>query len=162
VLRWNNTLTVINNPAENGGYQFTSYQWYLNQNPVSNKQSFSAGIDGATFRPSDIWHVELTALNVQGTLRSCQSNIALQNAELKVQPNPVDKGNLLWFETDADTDLLEGAEIEVYNTFGVRVDIIPVQGRQTSIESDRFKTGVYILVLKGKGGFRQETKLVVR
>lgn len=26
--RWNNTLAAVNNPDNNGGYNFTSYKWY--------------------------------------------------------------------------------------------------------------------------------------
>jgi hypothetical protein len=82
--------------------------------------------------------------------------------EMKVYPNPVDRGHLIWFEVDADLDFLEGAKIEVYNTLGARMDVIRVQGRRTAIESSRFKPGMYILVLSTKNGFRQEVKLVVK
>jgi hypothetical protein len=104
--------------------------------------------------PTDIMGV-IAPKTDPGALRPHQSSI-----ELKTYPNPVLKGNLVWVEVD--TDLLEGAKIEVYSISGFRVDIISVQGRQTAIETGRFKSGMYILVFRGKGGFRQEIKLVVK
>jgi hypothetical protein len=45
-MRWNNTLTVINNPANNGGYRFTSYKWYRNNEKISEQQSWSVNDNG--------------------------------------------------------------------------------------------------------------------
>jgi hypothetical protein len=104
--------------------------------------------------PTDVTGVIAPRSGVEHTYQS--------RIEMKVYPNPVDRGNLIWLEVDADTDFLEGTEIDVYNSFGVRVDVIRVQGRQTAIESSRLKPGLYIVVFRGKNGFRQETKLIVK
>jgi CxxC motif-containing protein len=45
-IRWNNTLTVINNPANNGGYTFTRHKWSRNGGKIGTDQSWSAGKDG--------------------------------------------------------------------------------------------------------------------
>ncbi len=55
--RWNNTLTVINNPENNGGFSFTSYKWYRNGEEIGTGQSWSAGADGKELNPSDLYQV---------------------------------------------------------------------------------------------------------
>lgn len=90
VTRWNNTLTVINNPAENGGYSFTSYQWYRNGEPLSAGQSWSAGSQGEALNNTDKFYVALTAEGISGKLQTCESSVGSRPSSLlKVYPNPV-------------------------------------------------------------------------
>jgi hypothetical protein len=168
VMRWDNTLAVINNPDQNGGFSFTSYRWFRNGTELieyTNRQWYSAGpTDGFPLNSSDEWRVEFTANNIQSPLRSCETRVTLQPhvPTLKAYPNPVFAGTQLWFETDADDSLLEGAKIEVFNINGLRVDTIPLQGNRTAINSSRYAPGVYILVLTGRNEFRQEVKITVK
>jgi hypothetical protein len=161
IMRWNNTLTVVNNPANNGGYTFTSYKWYRNGQEISTEQSWSAGAHGEKLNPADVFHVELTAEGITGILRSCDGRITLKSMEIKAWPNPVSKGETLYVEADVDEELLQGAVIEVYNISGNRIDRLNVQGRLTPV-SIKYASGAHFFVLIGKDGFRKELKIVVQ
>jgi hypothetical protein len=160
-MRWNNTLTVINNPDNNGGFRFTSYKWYRNGQPVATDQSWSAGANGQPINPNDVFYVEVTAVGINGTIRSCQSTVALRSLQVAAYPNPVSTGQMLNVETDVDEDLLQGATIDVYNLTGARVAQFKVQGRLTTIPVN-YASGMYIFVLTGKDGLRKDIKVVVQ
>jgi hypothetical protein len=78
IMRWNNTLTVINNPANNGGYTFNSFKWFRNGVQFSTGQSISAGPNGELLNPADVYYVEVTAIGVAGVIRSCATTVTLQ------------------------------------------------------------------------------------
>jgi hypothetical protein len=161
-VRWNNTLTVKNNPSENGGYTFkpNSYKWYRNGVLISEgSQSWSAGSDGEPLNESDVYHVQVETSD--GTiLTTCASNLLLKSMRILAYPNPVIPGRTLYVDADVDEDLLTNAVIEVYNVMGNRVDRFNVQGRITTIDVN-YGTGVYLFVLRGKDGFNKELKIIV-
>jgi hypothetical protein len=160
-MRWNNTLTVINNPANNGGYYFTSYKWYRNGQEIGTDQSWSAGKDGEKLNPADVYSVAVTARGITGEMRSCESSVALRSTEVKAWPNPVSQGQTLYVEAGIDGEWLKDAVIEVYNAFGNRVEQMKVQGRITPVDV-RYSTGVHLFKLTGKDGFIQTLKVVIQ
>ncbi|MDR0712766.1 MAG: T9SS type A sorting domain-containing protein, partial [Bacteroidales bacterium] len=160
-MRWDNTLTVINNPANNGGYTFTSYRWFRNGQEIASGQSWSAGKDGEKLNPSDVYYVTVTAEGITGEIRSCESNVSLRSAKLRAHPNPVSQGQTLYVEADIDDELLKDAVIEIYNIAGIRVGQMKVQGRLTPVDV-RYSSGIHLFVLKGKDGFTQTLKIIVR
>ena len=152
-VRYNNTLVVINNPTLNGGYMFSSYRWFKDGTEIGVGQSWSAGANGEELSSSSVYHVEVVTLNHQ-ILRSCESNIALKNIELKAYPNPVSLGQTLYIETD---EILIDTVIEVYDIFGRCVDYI----HGVSTVDIHYPTGIYVFVIKGNNGFRKELKIIV-
>jgi len=160
-MRWNNTLTVINNPDNNGGYTFTSYKWFRNGQEISADQSISAGANGEQLNPSDVYYVIVTADGVSGIIRSCESNVTLQSINFTAYPNPVSKGNTIYVQTDASADLLKDAVIEIYNEAGTFIQQVKVQGALTPINIG-YASGNYVFFVKGKDGFRKEVKVVVK
>jgi len=78
ITRWNNTLTVINNPANNGGYTFVSYKWFRNGTQFATGQSWSAGENGERINASDRFYVEAVTNNGR-TVRSTESPADLKN-----------------------------------------------------------------------------------
>jgi hypothetical protein len=160
-MRWNNTLTVINNPANNGGYTFTSYKWFRNGQEIGAGQSWSAGKDGEKLNPTDIYYVVVTANGITGEMRTCESSVTLRSMEVKARPNPVSQGQTLYVEADVDGELLEGAVIEVYNSSGIPVGQMKVQGRLTPIDI-RYAAGIHFFKLRGKDGFTQTLKVIVK
>lgn len=161
LTRWNNTLVVINNPENNGGYRFTSYKWFRNGQEIGTGQSYSAGKEGEQLNATDQYYVELTSNQFEGTLRTCAGTPTLKNMSVKVYPNPAKASETVYLEADVDEELLEGAYIEVYNISGVRIERIKVEGRLTPINMKSSALGTYLFVLKGKDGFSQNLKVVV-
>ena len=163
VMRWNNTLSVINNPANNGGYNFTSYRWFRDGQEFSANQWFSESHKGSALNPAHEYQVEATTADGK-VLRTCPSVITLKNGrsmEVIAHPNPVDTGQTLYIEADVDEDTLKNAVIEVYDFMGNRVDYLRARGQLTPVNV-RYGTGVYIFVLKGADGFSKELRVVVR
>jgi hypothetical protein len=162
-VRWNNTLTVNNNPATNGiGEAFKEYKWYREgeEIPGATGQWWSAGANGEPLSATDRYSVvAVTQSGVQ--LRSCASAVKLLSMEVKAYPNPAVSGQSVYIEADVDDELLAGAVIEVYNMAGLRVDYIQAAGRLTPV-SAVYASGVYTFVLKGGNGFRKELKVVVQ
>jgi hypothetical protein len=161
---WNNTLIVVNNPENNGGFKFTSYKWFRNDEltPFNTEQWWT--IDNQGERPlgaTNIYRLELTAQGVSGILHTCQSdNIFLGPIRIETHPNPVTQGGVLYVENDIEENLLKDAVIRVFNINGQLVETIPA--RQQNIINIRYGRGVYILVLEGKDGLRRETKIIVK
>jgi len=78
IVRWHsNTLTVINNPANNGGYDFSNaqYQWYRNGTVIrnSNRQSLTSNSDGGSLEAGN-YYVEISFSG--GILRTCTEFVA--------------------------------------------------------------------------------------
>ncbi len=69
--KWNNTLAVLND-RYNGGYIFSSYQWYLNSQPIKNAVSsyYYLG-EGLSFSTSDQYQVLLTRADDGISAYSC-------------------------------------------------------------------------------------------
>jgi hypothetical protein len=160
-MRWENTLTVVNNPDNNGGYAFVSYKWFRNDAQIGDKQSYSNDPVGGGKLPDGVYRVEATTADGI-TIYSCTETIALaRSMEVKAYPNPVSSGQVLYIDADVEEALLEGAMINVYNIAGNRVAQVRVTGRRTEIPVN-YVTGAYVLVLTGKDGWRSDLKVVVQ
>jgi hypothetical protein len=58
VQKWNNVLFVNNNSQTNGGYEFTDFKWFKNNEEAGYLQFYSAGPSSAdTLNPSDIYKI---------------------------------------------------------------------------------------------------------
>jgi hypothetical protein len=159
-MRWNNTLSVINNPANNGGFTFTSYRWFRNGQEFCTTQWWSAGSNGETLSTTDEYQVEMTTSDGK-VLRTCISRVTLRSMSLKAYPNPVSSGQTINIEADIDNELLENAVIEVNDLSGNRIEVLKVRGQVTPVVV-RHPAGIYIYVLKGKEGFTKEFRVIVK
>jgi hypothetical protein len=140
-MRWNNTLTVINNPANNGGYRFTSFKWYRNDKKISEEQSWSVSSDGEWLNPDDEFYVELTAEGYSEILRTCKSKIVLQDI-LKVYPNPT-RGELI-IESG-------GSQIEnvtLYDVMGQSLMTLRTVGTIETLDISHLAKGMYFLKIQ--------------
>ncbi len=161
VTRWNNTLTVINNPANNGGYTFTSFKWFRNGHEIATGQSISAGSAGEWLNANDLYYVVLTANEYSGSLRSCEGNPNMRSSGVKVWPNPALQSDVVNVEVDMDVSLFPGAIIEVYNVLGACIHQAKVTDRVTQIKLSAVP-GVYVITLKGLDDGDRNIKVVVK
>ncbi|MCL2412641.1 MAG: InlB B-repeat-containing protein [Bacteroidales bacterium] len=166
VMRWNNTLSIINNPdnfpALNSNYfRANSYRWFADGQLFSINQWYSAGPQSNNVL-NDTWEYVAQGTTMSGNLlRTCPQYISLVSLNVKAHPNPVSVGETLYVEADVDESLLKGAIIVVYGQAGNHIDTIKVRGRFTPINI-RYSTGLHVFVLKSPTGFKQELKIVVQ
>ena len=159
-MRWNNTLTVINNPANNGGFRFTSYTWYRNDREISREQSWSLNSNGEWINPADEFHVILTAEGYSGFLQTCKSKISLRDIP-KLYPNPVSVGQIIHIDADISSEDLQNTVIEIYNAVGQLIETLQPTSLWIPI-NNQYSAGIYIFVLKGNDGLRKEMKVIVQ
>jgi len=166
VMRWNNTLSIINNPdnfaaLNSNFFRPDSYRWLGNGQQFSTNQWYSAGPQSNNLL-NDSWEYVAQGTTTTGNiLRTCPQYISLVSLNMSAHPNPVSIGQTLFLEADVDECLLDGAVIEVFSLAGNRVDSVKVQGRLTPINV-RYSTGSYIFVLRSPSGFTQELKIIVQ
>jgi len=147
--KYNNTLIVNNNPANNGGYNFTSYEWFKNGRSVSNEQFFSEGNNASDLLdPLAAYSVKMTTSEGQ-ILQTCESGVELGSSfSLRILENPVINGNNLKVEADFPLSELENAVYHIYSEDGRLIQTIPVQGIVSEIElSTLLSSGFYRLIL---------------
>jgi hypothetical protein len=80
VMRSNNTLSIINNPANNGGYNFSAYRWYRGGQEFSRAQWWSAGAQGELLNTTFEYEAEGITANGM-SLRTCPTLITLRDME---------------------------------------------------------------------------------
>ena len=158
-MHCNNTITVVNNPANNGGFRFTSYKWFCNDLKFSENQSWT--VSDEWWKSNDLFHVELTAEGYLGILRTCKSHISLKDMELKLYPNPVHVRQILHIRGDIEDDCLKNTVLEVYDALGRLIESFPLTKLQIPI-NNRYKPGTYIFIIRGKDGVRKESRIVVQ
>jgi len=161
-MRWNNTLTVITPAENNGGFYFTSYKWFCNDKEISTEQSWSISEKGDWINPADEFYVEFTAEGYSETLRTCKSFVVLRDIDMKFYPNPVSKGQIVHIEVDMNAKCLKDAVVEVYNMAGNLMETLPLNSSLRISVDGKYAAGDYLLVLKGKDGFRKEMKVMVQ
>jgi hypothetical protein len=166
LTRWNNTMTIRNNPETNGGFLFQSFQWYckpegsLYFQPFSSEQSYSVGNNGEELRPNDTYIVEVvTSAGVR--LRSCEGFPGLKSMDVDLYPNPVVRNSTLKLNVDMDEEYLDNATIEIVNTQGVLLETIPVSGKVTVCPTPA-SPGIYLYVFKAKNGFSKVMKVSIK
>jgi len=145
-------LVVSNNydpesPYYNGGYVFTSYQWYKNDNliPGATKQYYQDpdGVNG-------LYYVRLTGYKVDAngnkigdmiTFNTCEKEFN-QIFSINVYPVPAQIEQPVWIEIDLTPAELEGAYLDIYDAKGAHVRQVKVESSKTKVEG--FKTqGTY-------------------
>ena len=94
--KWNNVLFVNNNYQTNGGYKFTDFEWFRNneKSRISNLQFYSAGPSSKdTLNPIDIYKVVMhTADGIR--ISTCEGNAIIKEVPVQT-PKPTLKKQVL-------------------------------------------------------------------
>ena len=153
INRWDIALTAINNPVNNGGYNFLTYKWYRDNQLIGTSQSYSSEekINGT-------FYLEVTTDKGE-LLRTCDETISLKGNIVKAYPNPVALGQTIYVEADFDEELLKGAVIEIYDLSGVKFKEKKVTGKITEITLSG-AAGTYIFKFKGQDGLSKDLKVI--
>ena len=119
--RWDDVLVVNNNPDNNGGYKFTTYQWYKNGEMIEGATDqiyqevgglggeYSVELDG--IRVSDGAHVHFI---------TCGKYFDA-NSSIRVYPVPANSTQEVTVELNMTDEELNGAILDIYDVRGTHV-----------------------------------------
>jgi hypothetical protein len=156
--RWNDVLAVLNS-SHNGGYEFASYQWYKNGQPIPNATLSYYFAENGTLDFSAKYQVKLTSLTDGGTALTCLftprqfSNTELQN--ILVYPSETNPGSAVIIK------ISENATVDLYNTLGEKISTgLLHQGENSFIMPNR--QGIYIMRVTQTDNFQQTFRISVK
>jgi hypothetical protein len=158
IQRWNNTLLINNNTSSNGGYTFTAYQWYREDEPITGatEQFYSAGDKATDLLDNVFYHAALTTAEGE-KLRTCPAKPStLTLKTLVAYPNPVHSGELLRLDTGMSDEQLQGAELRIYSVTGTLVLRQKITGGNPVELQLNLPSGVYVLYVN-----EQQVRLLV-
>ncbi len=159
--KFNNVLLVNNNPLTNGGYEFVSYEWFKNGQPIGTGQYYSAGNAlGTTLDPTADYSVKMTTKDGK-VLQTCNSKITLaKTAEAKLYPNPIQTGKTITVEADFPVEELANMQISLYSVSGQLIKTVKSSSIQTEIQLPEAETSMYIVVVE-TGNIKKTLKVIV-
>jgi len=147
ITRWDNTMTVINNPLNNGGFHFDTFRWYEAANdaqPISELQYYWAN-DGHSLNPNKEYYVVLTADEFKGEIQTCNGKPAIKpQPKTNIYPNPVKANTTLSIETEE-----ENADIEIYNVFGALLKSGKATDKINTLNLP-YPAGMYLVKVNGQ------------
>jgi hypothetical protein len=120
--RWDDVLSVNNNPEMNGGFVFYAYQWYKNGQLIPGAtQQYYTEPDG---KLNGSYHVALEGHSISSSgdvtpvsFVSCPY-MPLPQMRVSVYPVPVKVNQPFTFTTTLTAEELDGATLELYNATG--------------------------------------------
>jgi len=156
---WNNTLTVNNNPLNNGGYKFVTYEWYEDDRIIGNKQYYSAGKSSTNLLNENAYYMVKLKDDKGYEYQTCPAILTLEKLnQLLVYPNPVKSGETLNIETGLDPHRSE-TKLMISNINGNIVHNESISGNTANLKITT--PGVYTLRITSREGVRT-AKLIVK
>ena len=117
--RWDDVLVCNNNPANNGGYNFVSYQWYKNGAPINGAtgQYYNeiGGLNGEYY----LW-----LKDDQGNEYFTCPQTYSKEVSISVYPNPATVNQDITIELPLTPEELEGAVLDIFDAKGALVQHI--------------------------------------
>ena len=152
IKRWGNTLAVINNPANNGGYKFNEFRWFNNGNLTEN----SKGYISLSGQPESNYAAEVLCVSTNAWHKLCSNYASEPVSEMLVYPNPVNAGQQL---NIALPDGVDKVSVRVYDMHG------NMHSQHTNIYNSLTmpeKTGMYVLHIQMPDGTTTIQKVIVK
>ena len=142
---WDDVLSVINNPANNGGYNFSEYQWY--SDPMMLEEHKLEGEIKGNIQVNDNKNTNFTVWLVANSGESaygCVKLLSEENLKIKVWPNPA---------TDKITVKVENnpAEfvMELRNMQGILILKKIITQQLFELDINDLPAGIYLLTIEG-------------
>ena len=161
--KFNNVLLVNNNPQTNGGYEFVSYEWFKNEQPIGTGQYYSAGNSlTSLLDPTADYSVKMTTKDGK-VLYVCASKITLTNTlQAKLYPNPIEIGKVITVEADFPAEELEKMQISLYTVTGQLVKTVQSSTAKTEIQLPQTtESNMYMVVLETPN-IKKSFKVIVK
>jgi hypothetical protein len=153
--KWNDVIALKNN-RYNGGYKFSTYQWYLNDTPIPNEtQSFIYVKDGGTLAMGQKYKALLTRADDGMSFFTCP---LIPEPRYDITQYPTIVGASSHFNIRA-----KGAtKVKIYAVTGILVSEQLLANNADNIIVAPSASGVYILLFEANGEKVDSGKIVVR
>ncbi len=162
IQKYNNVLLVNNNSETNGGYHFTSFNWYKDGQLIGTGQYYSAGDNASDQLDLDAEYAVEMITDDDDVLKTCEFTVAYNVFSLGVAPNPIKSGSTIDVTTTYTPDMLADMKITIYNLNGAMI----MQERSGSNNSritlpSSLTPGTYVVTTKARG-VELSTKIVIQ
>ena len=159
--RWNDVVVVNNNPANNGGHTFVSFQWYKNGVEIpgavySNYQEIG-GLNG-------FYSVVLVEQDENGnmvTYKTCEMYFNSVST-VKVYPVPANVRQEITIELDLTSEELEGAVLDIYSVTGAHINHVTDLQPITKIEGFKAQGTYFGRILTGTNEIKTVKFIIVK
>lgn len=144
---WDDVLSVINIPQNNGGYSFTNYQWYRDTEFTQIMTGETKGNlyllkkDNSNTNYS-VWLKTSTGISSFGCRKT---DTQLRSSAIKVYPNPT-----VHTVSVEDEEWVENSEACLYDMSGKLIHKQQVNSSTVELNMSNYNQGVYLLKLNGK------------
>ena len=162
---WNNTLTVNNNPENNGGYNFVDFEWYEDGKTIGdNRQYYSAGpLSTDILNANATYMVKLEDINGD-KFQTCPSEITLEPLSTPVlYPNPAKIGETINIDLNMDTHIKTALDRSETSLMISDLNGRTIYSNRITEDNTSFKIsnpGVYLIqIISNKHSY--STKLIV-
>ena len=156
LLRWNDVLTIINNPDNNNGLHFTDFTWYRNNSYLSSGTSYITLPED--HKSSDTYHIRVTT-DEGISLTSCEKEIETAKDAIRLYPNPIKAGeNIQLYIDQKSIKENENIEITITDLTGKNKKIYTTGDTSRFVLSDT--PGSFIVKIKTPSGISQEIKII--
>jgi hypothetical protein len=137
---WDGVFSVINIPANNGGYSFTSYQWQENGINMSGETKGNLYLVNNPNAATSVYSVLLTTSDGKEFL-SCPAVLTPQpEIQLRVYPNPVQNSVIV-----ESSKIKAGDRLTIFDASGHFIQAHKATGNRTEINLSGLMVGTYIL-----------------
>jgi hypothetical protein len=142
-MKFNNVLFVNNNFANNGGYNFVSYEWFKNGQAICTGQYYSAGKARSDVLDASAQYSVAMTTDDGKVLHTCEGTILLQSASLQVYPNPALNGESITLKYTAP-QIPDHAVISIFNIAGKLIGTQQLTDHETKLSLPS-APGIYLI-----------------
>ncbi|GHV69019.1 hypothetical protein FACS1894199_17130 [Bacteroidia bacterium] len=141
---WDDVLSVIALPKNNGGYTFKAYQWQKDNQDIPDQTGGYIYLTGKMKDYEAEYSVVVTLDNGQER-KSTPFKLQVVSRAVKSYPNPT--SDVLTLES---ATLQTGDKVELYDLSGQLLYQFAAQGNQTRVDLSPFPPGIYILKINNE------------
>ncbi|HHU47194.1 MAG TPA: T9SS type A sorting domain-containing protein, partial [Bacteroidales bacterium] len=155
--RWDDVLVCNNNPANNGGYNFVSYQWYKNGAPIAGAtgQYYNeiGGLNGEYY----LWIKDDNGNEYWTCPQMFRTDVAIS-----VYPNPANVDQIITIELPFTPEQLEGAVLDIYDAKGALVQHVENLQPITKVSGFKAQGAYFGRILTGTNEIKTVKFIIVK
>ncbi len=169
IQRWENVISVINNPENNGGYDFSLFNWYCNgEIMIGEYKSYltvPAELEESTFYAQLMTSTGLTIQTCEFKLSdlttSSSEKVETPQNSINLLSNQLQTGESMTIRVGVTEEEMQQASLMITNSSGSMVGSIKVMEEVITLPAPTTK-GFYIITLLKGDGERESLKFIVK